>query len=191
MIAYYSTAATASMVPSHAPVASVSFNRRAHALLRSAGNEGAPGLLLYLKWSEDLANRFKKARFFRILRPMGWKVGHEYFGVAVRYVDAFGAKKYDLWVAGLVNETDWHFFQACFSKENHLATSSRYYYEVNHPTLFSQIIFDMNNEMRRSPYRSYARYLWAMVTTPVLGQPCSNLAEHLEFTLKKRLPPEP
>ena len=114
----------------------------------------------------------KGARFYRMYSPIGFGINHEFIGVET--VDSTG--QVTLYVTGLMGQHDPRWFK---THKNNLRWS-RTIRTVRNGRDAQTLINRINTKMARTAYNNSLLYTTAMVTTPVTGRPCANVAGQLE-----------
>jgi hypothetical protein len=118
----------------------------------------------------------EKAEFYRVRRPVGLGIVHEYMGIRLQLTDGTTG----FWTSGLIGEGDGRFFVMNFADRNLVIKVKTTYSNSGS----AQMIRRMNKHMVQSPYHNRYYYGAAMTSTPVSGRPCANVVAQLVKILK-------
>jgi hypothetical protein len=113
----------------------------------------------------------EKAEYYRVRRPVGLGIVHEYMGIRLQLSDGTTG----FWTSGLIGEGDGRFFVMNFADRN-LVIKVKTTYSKGASV---QKIRRINKHMAQSPYHNRYYYAAAMTSTPVSGRPCANVVVQL------------
>ena len=131
------------------------------------------GNLRHLAASDVHCEDFVAAEFMRVGRPVGFGVVHEFFGVVLTTTAGPHA-----FVTGLNNDTDLQAFSSEVFGEPDSETLILGEPQVFHTcSKFLATLHRINELMTTSAYNDPIVYAAAMVSRPLTGQPCSNMAD--------------
>jgi hypothetical protein len=137
------------------------------------------GNLRQLTAADVRCDEFASAEYMRVGRPVGFGIVHEFFGVVMT---ANGRRH--VFVTGLNNDTDLKAFSQSIERsidaEELMIGPS---HVIDSCSVFIATLGRINRRMAQSAYNDPLVYAAAMVARPLMGQPCSNMADAVAAVL--------
>lgn len=136
------------------------------------------------------SSSLKRAKFSRIQRNVGFGVLHEFIALTIE-TESLDPKnpKRDHYVTGLNNDSDLEFFKSSLDKSQWKSKSAKREYEFTDGGKVLEVIEEINEITKSTPYRDPIAYATAMAGRPFFGQPCSIMSSILEKKIRAALKP--